>query len=183
MNQKQIIKTSKFLSLVLRHKPEVIGIELDEQGWVNVNELIDKANAKGQRMDFDLLEEVVRTNNKKRFAFNDDQTKIRASQGHSVHIELGYSPITPPNILYHGTATRFLDSIFESGLIKGNRHHVHLTKDLGTASNVGQRHGKLAMLEIDAKTMHENGHDFFVSENGVWLTENVPSEYLKLLKD
>ena len=179
MNQKLIIKTSKFLSLVLRHKPEVIGIDLDNQGWVEVDELIEKINAHGHSINFELLKEVVRTNNKKRFAFNDNQTKIRASQGHSVEIELGYSPSTPPVVLYHGTATRFLDSIMKSGLNKGNRHHVHLTDSLDTASNVGQRHGKLVMLEIDAKSMFEKGYHFYVSENGVWLTENVPTEFLK----
>ena len=181
MNQKLIIKTSKFLSLVLRHKPEVIGINLDNQGWVDVEELIEKINSNGRTIDFELLAEVVRTNNKKRFAFNQDQTKIRASQGHSLDIELGYSPSTPPDVLYHGTASQFLDSIMKSGLIKGNRHHVHLTDNIDTASNVGQRHGELAMLEVDSKSMFEKGYHFYVSENGVWLTENVPTEFLKIV--
>jgi putative RNA 2'-phosphotransferase len=179
MTQKQIVKTSKFLSLVLRHRPEVIGINLDAHGWVDVNELIDKSNANGREMNFELLQAIVKNNNKKRFAFNEDLTKIRASQGHSVEIELGYLPCNPPNILYHGTATRFIDSILKNGLIKGNRHHVHLSKDKETASNVGRRHGKLVILEVDAKSMHEKGCHFYVSENSVWLTENVPSEYLK----
>lgn len=183
MNQKQIVKTSKFLSLVLRHKPEVIGIELDNNGWVNVEELIEKINNHGRAVDFELLKEVVRTNNKKRFAFNEDQTKIRASQGHSVEIELGYSPVPPPDKLYHGTATRFLNSIMKDGLNKGSRHHVHLTDNLETASNVGQRHGKLVMLEVDAKSMFEKDYHFYVSENGVWLTENVPTEFLKIVQD
>lgn len=181
MTQKQIVKTSKFLSLVLRHKPEVIGLKLDNEGWADVEDLIKKSNAEGRKINLELLKEVVRTNNKKRFAFNEDKTKIRASQGHSVEIDLGYLPTTPPDVLYHGTATRFLDSILKSGLIKGSRRHVHLSKDKDTASNVGQRHGKLVMLEADAKKMFEKGFEFYVSENGVWLTEAVPSEFLRVI--
>lgn len=181
MTPKQLIKSSKFLSLVLRHKPEVIGINLNEQGWADVEELIAKANSYGKALDFASLKEIVETNDKKRFAFNEDQTKIRASQGHSLTLELGYEPVTPPDTLYHGTATRFLDSIFKSGLIKGSRHHVHLSKDLETASKVGIRHGKLAMLEVDAKKMFEQGYHFYVSENGVWLTEHIPPDFLKIV--
>lgn len=172
-------KISKFLSLVLRHKPEVIGLNLDESGWVGTQELLQKLAKNNKVIDLKTLKDVVANNDKKRFAFNADQTKIRASQGHSVEVKLGYKPIKPPEILFHGTATRFLDSIKEQGLLKGNRHQVHLSKDAETATNVGNRHGKVVLMKVKALEMHKAGFEFFVSENQVWLTDSVPVKYLE----
>ncbi len=178
MTDKQLKNISKFLSLVLRHRPEVIGIKLNEQGWVGVDELLEKLKAKGKNISLEQLEEVVKNNNKKRFAFNEDKTLIRANQGHSISLDLGYEAVEPPRSLYHGTATRFLDSIQKTGLEKRNRHHVHLSEELDTATNVGGRHGKVVVLIIDAEQMHKDGFKFFVSENGVWLTDHVPTQYI-----
>jgi putative RNA 2'-phosphotransferase len=177
---KNVIKISKFMSLVLRHQPELIGLRLDEQGWVSVEELKEKAKTKGYHLDLDTLKYVVENNDKKRFAFNDDFSRIRASQGHSIKINLGYEPTLPPDFLYHGTATRFVDAIMKEGLQKRNRHHVHLSLDLDTAYQVGNRHGKAVMLKIDAKAMSAAGYKFYVSENGVWLAEEVPVQYIEL---
>jgi len=179
ISENRNIKTSKFLSLVLRHKPETIQIQLDENGWVNVNELIEKLNNYGKEIDFEILKYVVETNSKKRFAFNEDKSKIRANQGHSLQIDLNYKPIIPPEILYHGTSEKFLDSILKSGIEKRNRQHVHLSSDIETAMKVGQRHGKPVILEIQTAKMNKNGHKFYLSENKVWLTDYVPIEYIK----
>lgn len=175
-------KISKFLSLILRHKPEVIGLELNENGWAKTQELLDKMAKNGRAISFEVLQEVVENNNKKRFAFNEDQSQIRASQGHSLDVNLGYMPVKPPATLFHGTAIRFLDAIQENGLIKGNRHHVHLSKDLNTATDVGSRHGKVVVLTVKALEMYEAGFEFFVSQNGVWLTNHVPVAYLEFSK-
>lgn len=180
MNDKQITKTSKFLSLVLRHKPQTIGIELDKNGWTNVDTLILKMNHFGKKVDMQILEEVVEKNNKKRFKFSEDKTKIRANQGHSIEIELNYKPKTPPDILFHGTASKNVGIILSKGLKKMNRHHVHLSLDIETATNVGQRHGKPIIFVVKSKEMSEKGFEFFVSDNGVWLTESVPVEFLEL---
>lgn len=173
-----ITTISKFLSLVLRHKPETIGLVLDKNGWADTQELLKKMSTKGPNITLEVLQEVVETNSKKRFAFNEDGSKIRASQGHSLSIDLGYQPSIPPTVLYHGTATRFLNSIKEQGLIKGQRDHVHLSIDTKTATSVGSRHGKVVILEVLAKEMQEAGYEFFVSENGVWLTGEVPVKFL-----
>ncbi len=177
--KQNIKKISKFLSLVLRHKPETIGLHLDENGWVETQELLEKLAKNNKKIDLKGLKEVVENNDKKRFAFNADGTKIRASQGHSVQVNLGYAPVEPPKVLFHGTATRFLDSIKEQGLLKGNRHQVHLSKDVDTAINVGNRHGKVVVMKVKALEMHQAGFEFFVSENQVWLTDQVPVEYLE----
>lgn len=180
MNEKQLKHISKFLSLVLRHKPEIIGIELDNEGWTDTAILLEKMNQHGTVLDLETLCIVVETNNKKRFAFNDTMNKIRANQGHSVTIELGYANQKPPEILYHGTAQNYVVSILESGLEKKNRHHVHLSTDLETALKVGQRHGKPVIFEIQAEQMYNSGFEFFLSDNGVWLTDHVPVRYLKI---
>jgi len=179
ISEKQNIKTSKFLSLVLRHKPETIRIQLDENGWISVSELIEKLNENGKEINFKILEYVVNTNSKKRFAFNEDKSKIRANQGHSLQIDLNYKSINPPNKLYHGTSERFLDSILKSGIEKRNRQHVHLSSDIETAFKVGQRHGKPVILEIETEKMNMDGFKFYLSENKVWLTEYVPIKYIK----
>lgn len=171
---------SKLLSFILRHKPEHIGLQLDPQGWASVDELLNKLNASGTLVDRPTLEEIVATNNKKRFAFNDNQTLIRASQGHSIGINLQLQPLQPPDTLYHGTAEIYLESIMAQGLKKQNRQHVHLSDNLSTAKAVGSRHGKPVILLVDAKQMHVEGHVFYLSDNGVWLTEEIPSGFLSL---
>jgi putative RNA 2'-phosphotransferase len=172
-------KSSKFLSLVLRHKPETIGLDLDKNGWAETHVLLEKLANNNHRIDLKTLKEVVANNDKKRFAFNADKTKIRASQGHSIKVKLGYTVVEPPEMLFHGTATRFLESIQKQGLLKGNRHQVHLSKNKDTATKVGSRHGKVVVLRVKAAEMHKAGFEFFVSENQVWLTDYVPVEYLE----
>lgn len=176
---KNEINISKFLSLVLRHQPETIAITLDQNGWANVNDLIEKANNYGIKFDRETLNHIVATNPKKRFAFNDTLDKIRASQGHSVEIELGYTNQKPPEILFHGTAEKFVQSILDTGLEKGNRQQVHLSADFETAIKVGQRHGKPFVFKVLAEKMYNDNFEFFISDNGVWLTDNVPTKYLK----
>lgn len=178
MNKNQVAKVSKFLSYVLRHKPQVIGLDLDAQGWADTKELLDKCNAAGKKIDLPLLEYVVENNNKKRFAFNEDNSRIRANQGHSIKLDLGLEAVEPPAFLYHGTATRFINAIRKTGLLKMNRHHVHLSKDLDTATNVGGRHGVPVILQVKALEMHKAGMPFYVSDNGVWLTDHVPLDYI-----
>jgi len=177
-SEKQTTHISKFLSLVLRHKPETIGIQLDQNGWTDVDELIDKANQYGIKFDRMLLNHIVETNSKQRFSFNETLDKIRASQGHSLDIDLGYKPQKPPEILYHGTGERYVPSILETGIEKRSRQYVHLSSDIETAIKVGQRHGKPFVFKILAKQMYNDNFEFFISENGVWLTDNVPTEYL-----
>jgi putative RNA 2'-phosphotransferase len=179
MTEKEIKNTSKFLSLVLRHSPETIGLQLDTNGWANVDELIKQCNTNQQRMDYDLLLEVVETNDKKRFAFNEDNTKIRASQGHSISIELDLKPIEPHNFLYHGTVEKFLHAIQVEGLKKMSRQYVHLSNDIETAIKVASRRGKPIILKINAPKMFADGFQFYRSENGVWLTDFVPVEYFE----
>jgi putative RNA 2'-phosphotransferase len=174
-----LTQTSRFLSLVLRHKPEAIGLRLDAQGWAEVDELIRLVNLHGKPLTRELLERVVSENDKKRFAFSEDGKRIRASQGHSVEVDLALSPTSPPKLLYHGTATRFLDSIRATGLHSANRQHVHLSRDIETATKVGLRHGKPAILTIRAGAMHAAGHVFYLSANGVWLTELVPVDFIE----
>lgn len=178
MNEIENKRISKFLSLILRHQPETIQLKLDENGWADVSELITKS-AKG-RMHFTFadLEEVVETNNKKRFAFNEDKTRIRASQGHSIDIDLDLKAAQPPDFLYHGTAEANISSILENGIEKRNRQHVHLSADKETATKVGMRHGKPVILTIRTKTMHEDGIIFYLSANGVWLTDFVDPQYI-----
>ncbi len=179
MNEKKTKNISKFLSLLLRHKPETIGLTLDEQGWASVDELLSKLEQNRKGISFEELGYVVENNNKKRFTFNEDQSKIRASQGHSLKLDLGYTAIEPPEFLYHGTATRFIESIEKTGLEKRNRHHVHLSAELATAKDVGGRHGKPVILIVKSKDMHLSGHEFYQSKNGVWLTDHVPVNFIQ----
>ncbi|TYQ32080.1 RNA 2'-phosphotransferase [Pseudanabaena sp. UWO310] len=176
---KNLVHLSKFMSLVLRHQPEIIGLTLDEHGWVEVDRLIELAKRNGTDISIAQLEEIVATNDKKRFAFNPEKSKIRANQGHSLQVTLDLNPQLPPNPLFHGTATRFLDSIRQQGLLAGKRQHVHLSADVATAIKVGQRHGKPVVLQVDTLRMHQDGLVFFCSENSVWLTESVPPQYLE----
>jgi putative RNA 2'-phosphotransferase len=175
----QLVAISKFLSLVLRHKPQEIGITLDAEGWVPVEDLMAAAARHGRPITREQLDEVVATNDKKRFAFSPDGQLIRANQGHSVEVDLGLVAVEPPELLYHGTVARFLESIREKGLVRGNRHHVHLSADRETATRVGQRRGRPVVLVVGAGRMQRDGYEFFRSDNGVWLTESVPSIYLQ----
>lgn len=178
-NKNDEIKISKFLSLVLRHQPETIGIELDESGWTYINTLIERSAKAGMLITIPLLKHIVETNSKKRFAINEAENKIRANQGHSVEVELGYTPQQPPETLYHGTGQKSVEPILQSGLQKQNRHHVHLSGDINTAISVGGRHGKPFVFEVLAGQMHIDGFEFFKSDNNVWLTDHVPAKYLK----
>ena len=175
MNKNNIKKTSKFLSLILRHKPETIGLKLDENGWADIDELIEKS--KNLKLTKELIDEVVEQNDKQRFIV--EGNRIRANQGHSIVVDLELKAVTPPDVLYHGTATRFLESIMQTGLNKQKRQHVHLSKNIETATSVGLRHGKVVILEVDAKQMFDEGYEFYLSLNGVWLTDVVPKKFLK----
>jgi putative RNA 2'-phosphotransferase len=178
MNEIEKKKISKFLSYVLRHHPEIIDLNLDENGWADVDELIKKSTDNSTGFTFEELDEIVQTNAKKRFAFNEDKSRIRASQGHSIEINLALIPQRPPDFLYHGTAEANISSILEKGIEKRNRQHVHLSSDKETAVNVGMRHGKPIILTIRTKEMFEDGIEFYLSENGVWLTDFVNSKYI-----
>jgi putative RNA 2'-phosphotransferase len=170
---------SKFLSLVLRHAPETIHLQLDENGWADVDELINKCIEHNTKLDYEVLLEVVETNDKKRFSFNEENTKIRANQGHSIHIDLELKEQKPTNVLYHGTVAKFIESIKKEGLQKMSRHHVHLSKDTETAIKVGSRRGKPIILAVNAPKMVADGFKFYLSENGVWLTDHVPAKYIE----
>ena len=178
MDEKTRTATSKFLSFVLRHKPEAIGIALDRGGWVDVDVLLGACSRHGRPLRRADLDEVVATNSKKRFAFSHDGQRIRANQGHSTGVDLGYEPAEPPDVLFHGTVCRHLPSIRSNGLLPMGRHHVHLSPDEGTARSVGSRRGKPVVLRIDARAMRDAGHVFFESPNHVWLTEVVPSAFI-----
>ena len=175
----KIKQTSKLLSLLLRHQPQAAGLTLDEAGWADVEELIEKVSLKYYPVELALIQKVVETNEKQRFAFNQDQTKIRASQGHSLPVELALVPTDPPNTLYHGTATTFLDLIRKEGLNRMSRQHVHLSAEASTARQVGSRHGTPVILAINAQKMLQDEFNFYRSDNGVWLTEQVPARYIQ----
>jgi putative RNA 2'-phosphotransferase len=179
MNEKETKHASKFLSLVLRHERERVGLKLGEAGWIGVTELLDAVNRHGVALTLDQLKHVVATSDKKRFAFSDDGLLIRANQGHSVEVDLQYPPQTPPEILYHGTATRFLDGIRKDGLQRMDRHDVHLSAETKVTVQVGSRHGKPTLLTIRAGEMHQAGHVFRCSTNGVWLVSHVPSQFIE----
>lgn len=172
--------TSKFLSLILRHKPETIEIKLDEHGWADVSELISGIS-KTRPFDMKMLEEIVRTDNKQRYSFNEDKTLIRANQGHSIPVDVELEKKTPPEFLYHGTGEKFVSSIDKEGLLSKSRLYVHLSKDTETAVKVGSRHGKPVVYRVAARKMADEGFEFFLSVNGVWLTKAVPAEYLSKL--
>lgn len=179
METNQRNKISKFLSLILRHTPEKIGLVLDENGWADVEELIVMSGQKGMIFSRADLEEVVATNDKQRFAYNEDKSRIRASQGHSIDVELQLGTKEPPETLYHGTVAKFLDSIRREGLKKMSRHHVHLSGDRTTAEKVGNRRGKAVILVVRSGVMYGDGFEFFLSDNEVWLTDHVPLKYIE----
>ena len=170
-------ETSKFISLILRHKPETIGITLDEHGWANVDELI-AGIAKTHPIDMAILEQIVAEDEKQRYSFNEDKTLIRANQGHSIPVDVELEEKQPPEILYHGTGEKYVSSINEQGLIPKSRLYVHLSGDEETARKVGQRHGKPVIYKVKSGEMYNDGYKFFRSVNGVWLTKSVPVKYL-----
>ena len=177
-SRQQLKRQSKFLSLVLRHQPGKIGITLDEAGWIDVDVLLRAMADHGQCLSRATLETVVRENDKQRFALSEDGTRIRANQGHSIQVELGYAAADPPEILLHGTPSRFVDSIREAGIKAMDRHHVHLHSDESTAAAVGRRRGKPVLLRIRSREMFDQGHKFFVTPNQVWLTDYVPPSFI-----
>lgn len=178
MTDKETIHASKFLSLILRHEPGRVGLKLGEAGWVGVEELLEAVNRHGTALTFDQLKHIVATSDKKRFAFSRDGQRIRASQGHSVEVNLQYAPQAPPELLYHGTATRFLNGIRKQGLRKMGRHDVHLSVESKVAHKVGGRHGKPVSLVVRAGEMHRAGFAFRCSANGVWLVDHVPPQFI-----
>lgn len=179
MSPELTTRTSKFLSLVLRHEPSAAHVTLDSAGWVPVEDLLAGCAKARRPLTRDNLAHIVATNSKKRFEFSEDGRHIRASQGHSVEVELEYAPQIPPPILYHGTATRSVDAIRAQGLLKMQRHHVHLAAETKMTLEVGARHGKPALLTILAAEMHAAGHVFFCTSNNVWLVDHVPSDFIQ----
>lgn len=178
-----VVEKSKFLSLVLRHAPQTIGLALDSAGWAQVDDLLERANAHGVALDRASLGRIVAGSDKQRFAFSDDGERIRANQGHSVHVHLELPPQQPPARLFHGTASRFLESIRRTGLQPMERQHVHLSTNAQTAETVGRRHGKPCVLWVDAQAMHASGQVFLRAENGVWLTTAVAPEFIGFPSD
>ena len=178
MDAKTQKKISKFMSLVLRHQPQVAGLTLDEAGWVEVDALLQGMKAQGRGISREQLDAVVRDNDKQRFQFDETKTRIRASQGHSVDVALGYEPAAPPELLFHGTPGQFVDSIRREGLTKQKRHHVHLHENRDVAVDAGGRRGRPVLLKVESGRMAADGYEFFVTPNRVWLTDCVPPQYL-----
>ena len=173
-----LTSTSKFVSLILRHKPETIGIQLDEHGWANVDGLI-AGISKTREFNREMLEEIVWTDNKQRFTFNEDKTKIRANQGHSIPVDVELDEVSPPEELWHGTGEKYVQDIETEGLLPKSRLYVHLSNDRDTAFKVGQRHGKTVLYIVRSGEMYRDGYKFYLSKNGVWLTKAVPVKYLQ----
>lgn len=176
-----LTKLSKYLSLILRHNPEAAGITLDEHGWAKVDELIKGIAKENTEFNMEILEEIVRTDSKQRYSFNEDKTLIRANQGHSVPVDVELEEAAPPEVLFHGTGEKFVQSINSGGLVPKSRLYVHLSKDRETAYNVGKRHGKPYIYKVLSGEMYRDGYKFYLSKNGVWLTKSVPVKYLKKL--
>lgn len=180
--ERRLERLSKFISMILRHKPQVIGITLDEHGWADVDELIKGINETGEEVKFskDTLEIIVKTDKKQRYSFSQDKTLIRANQGHSIPVDVELEKKEPPKVLYHGTGVKSVKAIQEQGLLPMERLYVHLSIDVKTATNVGKRHGTPVIFQVNAEQMQKDGYDFFQSVNGVWLTKEVPAKYLEL---
>lgn len=174
------VKFSRYLSYILRHNPSDINITLDNEGYCQVETLIENLKKKNYNVDLDYLKKIVREDNKGRYSFNKDMSKIRANQGHSVQ-KISFKEVVPPDNLYHGTAKKYLESILKKGIVKGNRHHVHMSSDIETASKVGKRHGELVLIIIDSKKMKEDNIKFYISENGVYLCDYIAPKYFKVV--
>lgn len=176
----RLVTVSKYLAKHLRHAPEQLGLTLESGGWVSVDDFLEASRQHKFPIAYDELLECVETNDKQRFSFDDTGDRIRANQGHSVEVDLQLEEQTPPDILYHGTVAKVLDSIRAQGLLKGRRHHVHLSRDVETATKVGSRRGKPVILQVAAHEMHRQQHKFYISVNGVWLTDTVPPPFLTI---
>jgi putative RNA 2'-phosphotransferase len=183
MSEERLVRISKYLSKHLRHPPERLGLVLAPGGWVPVTDLLAACARAGFPVSPEELAEVVRTNSKQRFSFDETGTFIRANQGHSVEVDLQLEPRMPPGVLYHGTGKRSVQAVLEHGILRMSRQHVHLSADIATARTVGARHGRPVVFAIDSAAMARDGHLFYRSDNGVWLVEYVPSEYLQELCD
>ena len=181
MDEARLVKVSKYLARHLRHQPERLGLRLQPGGWVGVDELLAACAARRFPLTRAELDEVVARNDKRRYSYDGTGTRIRANQGHSVDVDLQLEPVAPPEVLYHGTAERSVPAILAGGVRPMGRHHVHLSPDVATARKVGARHGRPAVLEVDARAMAEAGHRFFRSANGVWLADRVPPDFLRPL--
>ena len=181
-NKHSLTETSRFIALILRHKPEEIGITLDEHGWANVQELIAGVS-RTHPLTIEQLDEIVATDEKQRYSFNEDKTLIRANQGHSIPVDVELPEAVPPEMLYHGTGEKYVASILRQGLIAKSRLYVHLSSDWETAVKVGSRHGQPVVFIVDSGRMHQAGMKFYLSVNGVWLTKEVPSSYLRVYRD
>ncbi|HCQ5967531.1 TPA: RNA 2'-phosphotransferase [Clostridioides difficile] len=173
-------RLSVFISLILRHKPETIGIKLDNYGYADVNELIGNINSTGRNINMEILEQIVKEDNKQRYSFNEDRSKIRANQGHSIKVNVELKELRPPKCLYHGTTIRFLDNIKKEGIVRKSRLYVHLSNDIDTAIKVGERHGIPIVLKVNTEKMYEDGYKFYLSENNVWLCYHIPFKYVKI---
>lgn len=171
----------KFLCLILRHKPNLIGITLDQNGWASTQEIIYALNKTNKKISIEQLVNIVNTDNKKRFSFNEDKSKIRANQGHSIPVDLSLVELAPPAVLYHGTSERYINSIKQNGIHKRTRQYVHLSSNYETAIQVGSRHGKPIILKINAMQMYVDGYKFYLSENLVWLTDYIPVKYITFI--
>ena len=182
MSDKDLIKISCYISMLLRHKPEAAGLTLDEHGWADVEKLLEGVNKNKAPLTMEELEYIVDTDDKSRYSFNKGKTLIRANQGHSIPVDVELEEIVPPDVLWHGTAEKYIESINEKGLIPKSRLYVHLSADYETAVTVGKRHGKPVIYQVNAIKMSKDGYKFFLSKNDVWLTKNVPVEYLKAEK-
>lgn len=178
-NKEKYERLSVFISLILRHKPEVIGLTLDNQGYLEIDKLIEGINKSGRYINEQILTDIVNSDNKQRYSYNEDKTKIRANQGHSIPVDLGLQVHHPPEYLYHGTSEKCIERIMKEGLNKQSRSHVHLSDNIDTARDVGGRRGKPVILLINSEKMYKDGYEFYLSENGVWLTEEVPVKYIQ----
>ncbi len=174
------IKMGKYVSMLLRHHPEEAGIVLDEHGWADVEDLVRKVNVKYPLTE-EILHQIAFGTDKQRYEFSENGKKVRAVHGHSIKVDLEYEEMQPPDILFHGTAEKYRQSIKENGLLKKQRQYVHLSENIEQAKAVGERHGKLVLLSVDAKRMWTDGYKFFRSTSKVWLTDTVPVEYIKEL--
>lgn len=176
------VNISKLMAKALRHRPDVLGIVVDEHGWTDVNDMIDAIRKKYQSFNLETLECIVEESEKKRYSFNENHTKIRANQGHSLPVDVELKIAAPPDVLYHGTARKNIETISAEGIKRMNRLYVHLSADIPTALNVGSRHGAPAVFEVDSRQMNRDGYQFYLAENGVWLSEFVPSQYIRLIE-
>ncbi|MDR8393965.1 RNA 2'-phosphotransferase [Aliifodinibius sp. S!AR15-10] len=181
MNSPKFKKTSKFLSYILRHHPESIGLEVDRQGWAHLPSLVEKANNSGRSVSEDIIQKIIAQSDKQRFRLSDDGNYIRAGYGHSIDVDLDLDPIRPPDVLYHGTAKKNLDSILAKGLHPGSRNLVHLSANISDAMEVGSRHGRPYLLTIASLKMYNAGHPFYQSDSepNIWLVESVPPPFIE----